>query len=89
MESLLHIHLLDSGGFIQRFISWIIDNGGLYFLLFVIFAETGLVAYLWPLFIVLFSGFLPGERLRPLHLIGALTALSSRGSAKRSPACGT
>ena len=53
MESLLHIHLLDSGGFIQRFISWIIDNGGLYFLLFVIFAETGL-----------FVGFfLPGDSL--------------------------
>ncbi|NBO21245.1 MAG: EamA family transporter, partial [Rhodobacteraceae bacterium] len=27
-------------------------------------AETGLIAYLWPLFIVLFSGLLPGERLR-------------------------
>ncbi|MEN8836805.1 MAG: DMT family transporter [Celeribacter marinus] len=34
-------------------------------------AEAGLIAYLWPLLIVLFSGFLPGERLRPLHLIGA------------------
>ena len=33
--------------------------------------ETGLIAYLWPLLIVLFSGLLPGERLRPLHLIGA------------------
>lgn len=37
-------------------------------------AEAGLIAYLWPLFIVLFSGLLPGERLRPLHLIGALVA---------------
>jgi drug/metabolite transporter (DMT)-like permease len=27
-------------------------------------AETGLIAYLWPLLIVLFSGLLPGERLR-------------------------
>ena len=35
-------------------------------------AETGLIAYLWPLFIVLFSGLLPGERLHPLHIIGAL-----------------
>ena len=26
-------------------------------------AETGLIAYLWPLFIVLLSGLLPGERL--------------------------
>jgi len=33
--------------------------------------ETGLIAYLWPLLIVLFSGMLPGERLRPLHLAGA------------------
>jgi drug/metabolite transporter (DMT)-like permease len=34
-------------------------------------AATGLVAYLWPLLIVLFSGLLPGERLRPGHLAGA------------------
>ena len=37
-------------------------------------AETGLIAYLWPLFIVLFSGLLPGERLGPMHIIGALMA---------------
>jgi len=37
-------------------------------------AEAGLIAYLWPLLIVLFSGLLPGERLRPLHVIGALVA---------------
>lgn len=37
-------------------------------------AETGLIAYLWPLFIVLFSGLLPGERLRPMHVIGAVIA---------------
>lgn len=34
-------------------------------------AEAGLIAYLWPLLIVLFSGLLPGERLRRGHLIGA------------------
>lgn len=39
-------------------------------------AETGLMAYLWPLFLVLFAGFLPGERLRPLALVGALVAFS-------------
>ncbi|MGC4038749.1 MAG: DedA family protein [Chitinophagaceae bacterium] len=40
-------------GFIQQFIEWIIHNGGLYFMLFVIFAETGL-----------FVGFfLPGDSL--------------------------
>lgn len=39
-------------------------------------AETGLIAYLWPLFIVLFSGLLPGERLRPMHVVGALIAFA-------------
>jgi membrane-associated protein len=52
MSSLLDITLLQ-GGFIQQFIEWIINNGGLYFLLLVIFAETGL-----------FVGFfLPGDSL--------------------------
>ncbi|XDA99320.1 EamA family transporter [Sulfitobacter sp. LCG007] len=35
-------------------------------------AEAGLIAYLWPLLIVVFSGLLPGERVRPGHLIGAM-----------------
>lgn len=53
MESLLQIILLQGGGFIQRFIEWIIQNGGIYVLLFVVFAETGL-----------FVGFfLPGDAL--------------------------
>jgi len=52
MSTLLDIYLLQ-GGFVQRFIEWIIHNGGLYFLLFVVFAETGL-----------FVGFfLPGDSL--------------------------
>ncbi|MGR3542133.1 MAG: aromatic amino acid exporter YddG [Hasllibacter sp.] len=38
-------------------------------------AQAGLIAYLWPLLIVLGSGLLPGERLRAGHLAGALTAL--------------
>lgn len=48
----------------------------LYFTAFRIapYAQTGLIAYLWPLFIVLLSGLLPGETLRPLHLIGAALA---------------
>lgn len=37
-------------------------------------AEAGLISYLWPLFIVLMSGLLPGERLKPLHVAGALLA---------------
>ena len=52
MSSLLEITLLQ-GGFIQQFIEWIITNGGLYFLLFVIFAETGLLV----------GFFLPGDSL--------------------------
>ncbi|WP_158969023.1 aromatic amino acid exporter YddG [Chachezhania sediminis] len=35
-------------------------------------AEAGLIAYLWPLLIVLLSGLLPGEHLRPGHLAGGL-----------------
>lgn len=38
--------------------------------------EAGLVAYLWPLLIVLFSALLPGERLRWFHLAGALAGLA-------------
>jgi drug/metabolite transporter (DMT)-like permease len=38
-------------------------------------AATGLIAYLWPLFIVLFSGLLPQERLTRPHVAGALIAL--------------
>jgi drug/metabolite transporter (DMT)-like permease len=35
-------------------------------------AEAGLICYLWPLLIVLFSALLPGERLRVPHVAGAL-----------------
>ncbi len=35
-------------------------------------AEAGLIAYLWPLLIVLFSGFLPGERVTTGHVSGAV-----------------
>lgn len=54
---------------------------GYHFLYFTAFrlsptAETGLIAYLWPLFIVLLSGLLPGERLGALHIIGALIAFA-------------
>lgn len=34
-------------------------------------AEAGLIAYLWPLLIVVFSGLLPGERVRRGHILGA------------------
>jgi drug/metabolite transporter (DMT)-like permease len=35
-------------------------------------AESGLINYLWPLLIVLFSSLLPGHRLRLQHVAGAL-----------------
>lgn len=34
--------------------------------------DASLIAYLWPLLIVVFSALLPGERLRWFHLAGAL-----------------
>ena len=39
-------------------------------------AEAGLIAYLWPLLIVLLSGLLPGERLRAGHILGGLIGFS-------------
>lgn len=42
-------------------------------------AQAGLIAYLWPLLIVLFSGLLPGERLRAGHVAGALLAFGGAG----------
>ena len=40
-------------------------------------AEANLIASLWALFTVLFSGLLPGHRLRPAHLAGALLGLAA------------
>src|SRR5258708_1992635 len=64
----------------QPLVAWLVGVGGLfgyhalYFisLRFAPPAEAGLVNYLWPLLIVLFSALLPGERLAPHHVIGAL-----------------
>lgn len=39
-------------------------------------AEAGLIAYLWPLLIVVGSALLPGERLRWHHVAGALAGLA-------------
>jgi drug/metabolite transporter (DMT)-like permease len=38
--------------------------------------EASLIAYLWPLLIVVFAAFLPGERLRGHHLVGVLLGLA-------------
>ena len=63
--------------------AWAVGVGGLfgyhalYFLAlrFAPPAEAGLLNYLWPLLIVLFSAFLPGERLAIHHVIGAALGL--------------
>ncbi|MCP3474260.1 EamA family transporter [Bradyrhizobium sp. CCGUVB1N3] len=62
---------------------WVVGVGGLfgyhalYFLAlrFAPPAEAGLLNYLWPLLIVLFSSFLPGERLAVHHVVGAVLGL--------------
>ena len=52
MINLLQMYLLE-GGFLHGIIEWVIQNGGIYILLLIIFAETGL-----------FVGFfLPGDSL--------------------------
>ena len=38
--------------------------------------EASLIAYLWPLLIVLFSALLPGERLHWTHLLGGVLGLA-------------
>jgi drug/metabolite transporter (DMT)-like permease len=65
-------------------VAWLVGVGGLfgYHALYFISlrhappAEAGLVNYLWPLLIVLFSALLPGERLLRHHVIGALLGLA-------------
>ena len=65
-------------------VAWAVGVGGLfgyhalYFLAlrFAPPAEAGLLNYLWPLLIVLFSSLLPGERLAAHHIIGALLGLA-------------
>lgn len=37
--------------------------------------EVSLVAYLWPLFIVVFSSFLPGDKLQLHHVVGVMLGL--------------
>lgn len=64
--------------------AWALGVGGLFGYHFLYFmalkrapaAEASLIAYLWPLLIVLFSAALPGERLRWWHAAGALLGLS-------------
>ena len=63
---------------------WMLGIGGLFGYHFLYFlalrnapaVEANLINYLWPLLIVLLSSFLPGERLRWYHLLGALAGLA-------------
>ena len=43
--------------------------------------RRSLISSLWALLTVLFSGLLPGHRLRPAHVVGALLGLRGRGAA--------
>ncbi len=60
--------------------AWALGVGGLFGYHFFYFLAlrnapplpANLINYLWPLLIVLFSALLPGERLRPRHVVAAL-----------------
>ena len=64
--------------------AWVLGVGGLFGYHFFYFmalrnappVEAGLIAYLWPLLIVLFSALLPGEKLRWYHAAGAMAGLA-------------
>jgi drug/metabolite transporter (DMT)-like permease len=64
--------------------AWALGVGGLFGYHFFYFLalrqapplQANLINYLWPLLIVLFSALLPGERLLPRHVVGALLGLS-------------
>lgn len=63
---------------------WCLGVGGLFGYHFFYFLalkkapalEANLINYLWPLLIVLFSAFLPNEKLRWYHVLGALCGFS-------------
>ncbi len=72
------------GVLLQSPAAWLHGVGGLFGYHFLYFtalklappAEAGLINYLWPLLIVLLSATLPGHRLRPAHVMGALLGLA-------------
>lgn len=82
------VWVMRTGGFGQlRAVSWRVyafGTAGLFGYHFLYFsalrlappAEAGLIAYLWPLMIVLFSGLLPGEKLGAAHVAGAFLAFA-------------
>jgi drug/metabolite transporter (DMT)-like permease len=70
--------------FRQPIAVWLIGVGGLFVyhaLYFTAFAnapavQVSLIAYLWPLLIVLMSALLPGERLHWTHIVGGVLGLA-------------
>ncbi|MDV7338074.1 EamA family transporter [Terasakiella sp. A23] len=64
--------------------AWILGVSGLFGYHFLYFLalksapaiEANLINYLWPLLIVFFSAFLPGEKLRWYHTLGTLSGLA-------------
>lgn len=64
--------------------AWLVGVGGLFGYHFVYFTalenapavDASLIAYLWPLFIVLGSALMPGEKLKWYHVAGALLGLA-------------
>ena len=68
----------------QPAVVWLVGVGGLFGYHFFYFlalrnappVEASLIAYLWPLLIVLFSTFLPGGRLGWWHLLGGVLGLA-------------
>ena len=68
------------GALIQPWPVWLVGVGGLFGYHALYFAalrlappaEASLIAYLWPLLIVLMSALLPGDRLSARHIVGAL-----------------
>lgn len=67
----------------QSPLAWLVGIGGLFGYHAVYFSalrsapaiEASLIAYLWPLFLVVASALLPGEKLRVHHLIGVVLGL--------------
>jgi drug/metabolite transporter (DMT)-like permease len=67
--------------------AWLLGVGGLFGYHFFYFTalrnappvEASLIAYLWPLLIVVLSAFLPGEKLRWFHVAGAALGLAGTG----------
>jgi len=67
----------------QPISAWAIGVGGLFGYHFLYFTalsnapvvDASLIAYLWPLLIVLFSAFLPNEKLHWYHVVGSVIGL--------------